>query len=189
MVPLIRRCVLPALAAAFAGAPCPAPARMLPSYTVEGALLRPAGTERWVLVGASLGLGYSDATGDGPGMFHRVYLEPGAYDHYLRTRRFPDGTMLALAIRQPTRRVPPSRAGWSEGALAALELAVKDPGRFPGGWAYFDFGRDAATARALPASRCQACHVEHAAGDNVFVQFYPTLRDLPSRGNGESGSP
>jgi len=121
-------------------------------------------------------------------MFHRVYLEPAAYDQYLRTRAFPEGTMLALSIREPARRVPPSRAGWTEGRFAALELAVKDSGRFPGGWAYFDFGTDAATARALPARRCQACHAKHAAVDNVFVQFYPTLRDLPQR-NGESGSP
>ncbi len=186
---MLRRLIFPALAVAFAAAPPAPPARALPRYTVEGALRRPAGVERWVLVGASLGLGYSDATEDGPGMFHRVYLEPGAYDHYIRTGRFAAGTMLALSIRQPDRRVPPSRAGWTEGALAALELAVKDPGRFPGGWAYFDFGREAAAARALPARRCQACHAEHAAEDNVFVQFYPTLREVPSRRNGEWPTP
>ena len=101
---MIRRLIFPALAAAVAGAPPPAPARTLPRYTVEGALLRPAEVERWILVGASLGLGYSDATDDGPGMFHRVYLEPTTYGHYLRTGRFRDATMLALSIRQPTRR-------------------------------------------------------------------------------------
>ncbi len=172
----MRRLVFPALAAAIAAAPPLPPARSLPRYTVEGALRRPVEVERWILVGTSLGLGYSDATDDGPGMFHRVYLEPGAYEHYLRTRRFRDGTMLALSIRQPTRRVPPSRAGWTEGELAALELAVKDPARFAGGWAYFDFGRQAATARALPPERCARCHAERAARDNVFVQFYPQLR-------------
>lgn len=170
------RLILPALAAAIVGTPAPAPAPAFPHYTVEGALLRPAEIERWILVGASLGLGYSDATDDGPGMFHRVYLEPTAYDHYLRTGGFRDGTMLALSIRRPTRRVPPSRAGWTEGELAALELAVKDPGRFRGGWAYFDFGRDLPTAVALPPERCARCHAQHAARDNVFVQFYPQLR-------------
>jgi hypothetical protein len=173
---MIRRLIFPALAAAIAAAPSGAPARTLPRYTTEGALRRPADVERWVLVGASLGLGYSDATDDGPGRFHRVYLEPGAYEHYLRTRRFRDGTMLALSIRDPSRRVPPSRAGWTEGELVALELAVKDPGRFPGGWAYFDFGRDAPTASALPRERCAHCHARHAARDNVFVQVYPELR-------------
>jgi hypothetical protein len=173
---MVRRLIFPALAAAIAAAPPPAPAEILPRYTAEGALRRPADVERWVLVGASLGLGYSDATDDGPGRFHRVYLEPGAYEHYLRTRRFRDGTMLALSIREATRRVPPSRAGWTEGELVALELAVKDPARFPGGWAYFDFGRDAPTASALPHERCAHCHARHAARDNVFVQFYPELR-------------
>ncbi len=76
---MIRRLLFPALAAAFAG-PRPPPGirapTAAPATPLDGALLRPAGVERWVLVGASLGLGYSDATEDGPGMFHRVYLEP-----------------------------------------------------------------------------------------------------------------
>jgi hypothetical protein len=109
-------------------------------------------------------------------MFHRVYLEPSAYDHFLKARRFPEGTMLALTIRLPERRVPPSRTGWTEGDLVAWELAVKDRSRFEGGWAYFDFGREADTAAALARERCAACHAEHAAIDNVFVQFYPQLR-------------
>ena len=140
---MIRRLIFPALAAAVAGAPPPAPARTLPRYTVEGALLRPAEVERWILVGASLGLGYSDATDDGPGMFHRVYLEPTAYEPLPPDRPLPrrhDARPLDPAAHAP---VPPSRAGWTEGELAALELAVKDPARFRGEWAYFDFGRDA----------------------------------------------
>jgi hypothetical protein len=84
--------------------------------------------------------------------------------------------MLALSIRHPERRVPPSRAGWTEGELAALELAVKDPSRFPGDWGYFDFGRDAATAGVFPPERCARCHAQHGARDDVFVQFYPQLR-------------
>ena len=147
-----------------------------PRYAADGRLHRPAGVERWVLVGASLGQGYTDATDDRPGMFHRVYLEPSAYEHFLRSGRFREGTMLALAIRRPERRVPPSRTGWTEGDLSALELAVKDGSRFSGGWAYFDFGRSAAVAAPLPPERCAACHARHAAVDHVFVQFYPQLR-------------
>ena len=186
---MIRRLFLPVLVTAFTGAapavsgpaasPHPAPGAAdpgMPRFTADGALLRPDGVERWVLVGASLGLGYSNATDRGVGMFHRVYLEPSAYEHFLRTGGFRSGTMLALSIRHPLRRVPPSRAGWSEGDLAALELAVKDPARFRGGWAYFDFGRDGRVARAEPGERCARCHAEHAARDNVFLQFYPQLR-------------
>ena len=85
--------------------------------------------------------------------------------------------MLALAIRRPERRVPPSRAGWTEGALAALELAVKERRDSP---AAGPTSTSAATHRprgALPPARCARCHAEHAARDNVFVQFYPQLRD------------
>ena len=186
---MVRRLLFSVLASALADVHAPTPAAMQPRYTVDKTLRRPPGIERWILVGVSLGLGYREDTNAGPGMFHRVYLEPAAYDHYLRTGRFGPGTMLALSLRQPSRRVPPSRAGWSEGRFVALQLAVKDPARFRGGWAYFDFGLEATTATALPAERCQACHSEHAAKDNVFVQFYPTLRDLPPRTARSSRAP
>jgi hypothetical protein len=52
---MVRRLIFPALTAAIAAAPPPAPAWTLPRYTVEGALRRPADFERWILVGASLG--------------------------------------------------------------------------------------------------------------------------------------
>ncbi len=178
---MLRRLLFPAVAAAVMGAsaalPAGGPGPLRPTYDGSGALRRPSGIERWIMVGASLGLGYSDVTEPGPGRFHRVYLETGAYDHYRRTGAFPDGTMLALSIRSPSRRVPPSRAGWTEGDLVALEMAVKDTARFEGGWAYFDFGTSGTTARALPPTRCARCHAEHAARDNVFLQFYPQLRE------------
>ena len=173
---MLRRLLLSAAAASLCASDVAAPPAGAPRYDREGRLLRPELVDRWVLVGASLGLGYTDGTEAGPGMFHRVYLEPSAYEHFVRTRRFREGTMLALAIRTPERRVPPGRAGWTEGELAALEMAVKDRSRFAGGWAYFDFGTDRRSAAALAPRRCAACHAQHAAYDNVFVQFYPQLR-------------
>ena len=173
---MVRRLLLPALAAVLCSSATVVESEPGPRYAADGRLLRPEGVDRWVLVGASLGQGYRDATEDGPGMFHRVYLEPSAYDHFLRTGGFREGTMLALAIRRPERRVPPSRTGWTEGELSALEVAVKDRSRYEGGWAYFDFGRSARPAEAFPPERCASCHARHAALDNVFVQFYPQLR-------------
>jgi hypothetical protein len=172
---MFRRLLLPALAAALCSSSTVV-SEPGPRYAADGRLVVPEGVDRWVLVGASLGQGYRDATEEGPGMFHRVYLEPSAYDHFLRTGGFREGSMLVLAIRRPERRVPPSRTGWTEGELAALEVAVKDRSRFDGGWAYFDFGRSTEPAEALPRERCASCHARHAALDNVFVQFYPQLR-------------
>jgi hypothetical protein len=171
-----RRLRFSALAAALCGCLTADAEVGRPRFAADGRLLRPEGVDRWVLVGASLGQGYTDATEVGPGMFHRVYLEPSAYRHFLGTGQFREGTMLALAIRLPERRVPPSRTGWTEGELVTLEMAVKDGSRFPGGWAYFDFGRDGDSAAAIPRERCASCHAQHAAIDNVFVQFYPQLR-------------
>jgi len=171
-----RRLLLSALAAALCACLTANAEEERPRFAADGRLLRPEGVNRWVLVGASLGQGYTDATEVGPGMFHRVYLEPSAYRHFLGTGHFREGTMLALAIRLPERRVPPSRTGWTEGELVTLEMAVKDESRFPGGWAYFDFGRDGDSAAAIPRERCASCHAQHAAIDNVFVQFYPQLR-------------
>jgi hypothetical protein len=159
------------------GATTQSPSAVGPRYTAEGALLRPDGIESWTLVGASLGLGYGTAAGTPPGVFHRVYLEPSAFARYRRTGRFPDGTMLALTGYLPSARVPPATQGWFEGESAGLEMAVKDLAR--GGWSYYGFDQDrpGATARAFPPERCRQCHAEHAARDNVFAQFYPTLRD------------
>jgi hypothetical protein len=53
---------------------------------------------------------------------------------------------------------------------------VKDRERFDTGWAYFDFGKDALRAVAFPRERCHDCHAAHGQADNVFVQFYPLLR-------------
>jgi hypothetical protein len=151
-----------------------------PVYDASGALLRPEGYRECVFVGASLGLSYAEgASDDGHGEIHNVYLRPEAYQHYRRTGRFPDRTVLVLELFEAASKVAPSKHGLFEGRRTALEAAVKDT-RLPDGWAYFSFGDGSeARSRAAPRRSCFACHVEHAAVDNVFVQFYPVLRDRP----------
>jgi len=57
-----------------------------------------------------------------------------------------------------------------------LEAHAKDQARFPSGWAFFNLGTSAQTAKPLAAnSACQTCHLKNGAVDNTFVQFYPTL--------------
>jgi cytochrome P460 len=149
-----------------------------PQYDGAGALLRPEGHREWVFVGASLGLSYREGAADsGPGEFHHVYIRPESYDAFLRTGQFPDRTMLVLELHEAAQKVAPGRHGLFEGKQVALEVAVKDA-RLPDGWGYFGFGDgSAARATAFPRTACFACHREHAAVDNVFVQFYPVLRD------------
>ena len=151
-----------------------------PRYDDEGHLLRPVGWQRWVLAGSSLGLGYTPRTrGESPGTFKHVYIHPTAFDHYVKTGEFPDKTMLVMGVYSSNDRAEPAENGWYPDVLRALEAAVKDEERFEGNWAYFDLPVDEKSVGtvAFPGARCAACHAEHAAVDNVFVQFYPVLRD------------
>ena len=62
--------------------------------------------------------------------------------------------------------------------VAAIEVHVKDAGRFKGGWAFFAFEKSD-TAKLIPTTaKCYSCHEEHGAVDSTFVQFYPTLIDV-----------
>ncbi len=59
-------------------------------------------------------------------------------------------------------------------------MALKDSDRFEDGWAYFNFSRRGELAKeapTFPKAACYNCHDSHAADDNVFVQFYPVLRE------------
>jgi hypothetical protein len=164
-----------------------APGDTTPRYTGDS-LIRPDGFERWVLAGASMGLGYAqpsgaDAAGATGGMFHNVYIEPTAYAHYVRTGRFREGTMMAMTLYEPGQKVHPSKQGFFEGKFLAVEFSLKDSRRYPGSWAYFNFGKGAKGSRAVanPRQGCQSCHAQNAADDNVFVQFYPTLRAVSTK--------
>lgn len=169
-----------------------ATAMPLPEYDSEGKLLRPAGYEKWVVVGTSIGLGYSDGDKkdpDNPGTFHNVYMQPDAFDHYVQTGEFPEQTVLVVTNlkSQPAKtKGPVSRIGFVAAPTSGLEVAIKDSKRFPDGWAYYLF-HDAPeqqqnpdhkqTATAFPKQECFDCHAAHGADDNVFTQFYSVLTD------------
>jgi hypothetical protein len=161
----------------------PLAAMTVPRYTETGELLRPNGVETWVFVGASIGLGYREEedgaqTESGPGLIHNVQMQPEAYAHYARTGEFPEKTMFALTLYRPKRNESIARQGFFSGDFVALEVALKDSERFNDGWAYFDLGKDRASAAAKPSESCHGCHAAHGGDDNVFVQFYPVLRGL-----------
>lgn len=153
-----------------------------PQYDSQGALLRPEHFETWVFVGSSTGLTYEPGIeGRGRGEFHDVYIRPESYREYLRTGKFPEKTVLVLALYPPEAKVSPATGGYFEGELEGMAAAVKDHQHSSDGWAYFNFGRVPdlqAKAMANPRQNCYACHSQHGADDNVFVQFYPILRPI-----------
>jgi hypothetical protein len=168
-----------------------------PQY--EGNLLRmPVGFETWVFVGSNLGMSYkrdlpattpSEASRADKPLFHNVYINPEAYASFIATGRFPEPTILVMEIFAAADKEPKGvlTQGVFNGERSGLEVAVKNSRRPDGSttpWAYYDLtdptdpSQVSASAPAFPDSRCESCHRQHASLDNVWVQFYPTLRKL-----------
>lgn len=157
-----------------------------PAYTAAGELVRPTDFREWSFVTAGLGMTYNQPTTTGaarPPSFTNVWVNPSSYRAFMKTGQWPDKTMLILEIRASSSEGSINKGGYFQSNLVVIEAAVKDEARFPGKWAYFDFGRDMKPqVQALPVTeRCYACHSENGAVDNTFVQFYPTLLEVAER--------
>ena len=170
-----------------------------PQYTPKGELQTPSGFETWVFVGSNLGLGYKDelklttareTAHAEKQMFHNIYIDPQAYAHFVATREFPDPTVLVMEVFTAADKEPKGivSKGVFDGDRVGLQIAVKDshsPARHARDWAYYipqDVNDPShpllASSPAFPDDKCESCHQAHASLDNVWVQFYPTLRKL-----------
>jgi hypothetical protein len=171
-----------------------------PRYMPDGKLEPPGDYRTWVFVGSDLSPRYRADLDDAtprerkrhdeprPGAFHNIYINREAYDGYIKTRKFPDPTILVMEVFRAAEKDAGGvlEGGQFEAERIGLEAAFLD-GKRPGGgkdWAYYDFDLGGGSRRARPAAarpddQCYTCHVKHASVDNVWVQFYPVLRDLP----------
>jgi len=151
----------------------------MPQYDEAGALRLPAGYRQWVFAGSSLGLSYNESQA-GMEMFHETLIEPTAYQHFVETGTFREGTMLALILHRIGENTLPARRGRFAADVRGVEMAVKDSSHRPEGWAYYNFGgMDGVrnSAQAMPKESCYNCHAQHAKRDNVFLQYYTMLAD------------
>ena len=87
---------------------------------------------------------------------------------------------MVLEVSEARDRASINQRGHFQGtAVMGLEVHVKDEARFPGKWAFFDFGAPGSNGKLFPQSAsCYSCHEAHAAVDTTFVQFYPTLMPI-----------
>lgn len=148
-----------------------------PSYTEDGQLKLPEHYREWVYLSSGFDMSYNPKVMQRSGhhMFDNVFVNPEAYQSFLRTGTWPDKTTLVLEIRSAEEKGSINQQGNYQSATIGLEVHVKDSARFPGKWAFFGFERGK-TARMIPASaECYSCHAAHGAVDTTFVQFYPTL--------------
>ena len=149
-----------------------------PTYTEDGRLLFPANYREWVYLTSGIDMSYSpNAMGMDHSMFDNVFVNPDAYKAFLQTGTWPDKTMLVLEVRVAGSNASINKSGhYQTSDTMGREVHVKDESRFPGKWAFFGFGEDAAAAKPIaPGARCYSCHAESGVVDTTFVQFYPTL--------------
>jgi hypothetical protein len=155
---------------------------VMPRYDENRNLVLPDDYRRWVLVGSSLGLSYSENGQNTHQMFNATLMEPSAYRYFVETGAFREGTMFALIGQGIGTNATPARQGQFATDVHLVEMAVKDSKRLPEGWAYYGFGGPMSggyrtTAAPQPKANCFACHTKHAAQDNVFTQFYGLLNE------------
>ena len=87
--------------------------------------------------------------------------------------------MFVLELRGSASEGSINKQGRFQQQLLGIEVEVKDSSRFPGKWAFYEFGRAASSAKPLATTAgCYSCHAQNGAVDNTFVQFYPTLTDI-----------
>ena len=202
------KCLLPVVVPLFAvacsqGAPSDAvtagaadsiPAGQLARFTADGRLVRPAGGVGWVLAGTSMGLTYTEPTstpapGEPPGIFLNVYVQPWAYERFMESGEFPEGTMFVLAMAEPVRKADPARGGFYMGEISMMEVHLKRAGVHESGWGFYGFGGEDASAKLIPSeANCYSCHRDEAAYDQAFVQFYPKIRERLGLGSAAGDS-
>lgn len=152
-----------------------------PKFSSDGKLVRPEGYREWMFVGSSLGMGYTEGQAPAKPTFHNIYIQREAFQEYKRSGKFPENTMLVMDVLNPGKDVSINKQGAFSDQFVGFEVALKSS-RVDGGWAYYNFisptpGKPLAESKAFEKDRCWNCHNKHGAFDNVFLQFYPALRE------------
>lgn len=158
-----------------------------PRYAGDGQLTLPADYREWTFLSSGLGMTYSMSMQMAPS-FTNVFVNPAAYRSFLTTGKWPDKTMLVLEVRASASKGSINKGGSFQSDLLGIEAEVKDSAKFPGnGWAFFGFGKSSTAKMLAPSEACYACHAEHGAVDNTFVQFYPVLLEIAKQKGTLSG--
>jgi hypothetical protein len=151
-------------------------------YTADNRLDFPSDYREWVFLSAGRGMTYGpSANPNGPPLFDNGFVNPAAYQEFVKSGRWPDKSMFVLEIRKAATEGSINRGGQFQKDLVAVEVEVKDTQKFADtdGWAYFGFGNTREPAGQVPKTQdCYSCHGKNTATEHTFVQFYPTLIDI-----------
>ncbi len=157
----------------------PAPAANAPAYTADGHMVFPARYREWVFLSSGIDMTYGPGGGMDHHMFDNVFVNPEAYQAFLKTGTWPDKTVFVLEVRGAESKGSINAAGhYQSTEVMGMEVHVKDESRFPGKWAFFGFQQPTTGGLFPPDAACYSCHRDHGAVDTTFVQFYPTLLEV-----------
>lgn len=146
-----------------------------PVYHSDGKLKFPERYREWIYLSSGIDMSYSASTNSSHSMFDNVFVNPSAYQSFLRTGTWPDKTMLVLELRGAESNTSINKRGHTQSVdVMGFEVHVKDKS-IPGNWGFYDF-EDKIKGTLFPRTAdCYSCHEQHGAVDTTFVQFYPTL--------------
>jgi Cu/Ag efflux protein CusF len=138
----------------------------------------PKDYRKWVFLSSGLGMTYDpNGVAAANPLFDNVFVNPEAYEWYVKNGTWPDKTVMVLELRASTSELSINKNGRVQTDVTGVETHVKDVAH--GGWAFYSFGRGAQQGTLLPKSAtCYSCHEQNAAVDTTFVQFYPTLIEI-----------
>lgn len=166
------------------------------AFTItDGELQRPTGYREWIYVGTPV---TPNDMNEGKAAFpehHNVYIDPESWNHWKKTGKFRDGTILMKELLSVGSKAAVSGIGYFQGEFIGLEATIKSKSNFPdvpGNWAYFSFSSKdhrslSDTAKAFPSESCNACHAASAGDDFVFTQYYPVLSAGKAAGEKATG--
>jgi hypothetical protein len=146
-----------------------------PAYTADGRLEFPETYRRWIYLSSGLDMSYVPGATPGTSAFDNVFVNPEAYDAFLKNGTWPDKTVLVLEVRRAEQNGSILQSGHFQSGITHTEVHVKDAVRFGGGWALFGFSDETPAVMIPQTATCYSCHQDHGAVDTTFVQFYPTL--------------
>jgi hypothetical protein len=164
-------------------------------------LVFPKDYRTWVYLSSGLDMTYKGEQGPPcqggpcPKMFENVFVRPEAYDTFVKTKTWPDGTVFVLERRCAVQKASIDTNGSTQGKLALIAASQKSN---LNGWNYYLFGAGSPLTcvgpdpvfdgqSAEPFSNnssdnmrkaCWNCHKQNGLKDNTFIQFYPTLKPL-----------
>jgi len=122
-----------------------------PRFAADNELARPENYREWIYLSSGIGMSYNAAANNAAGPanppFDNVFVTPSAYRSFLQTGTWPEQTMFVLELRGSASEGSINKQGRFQQQVLGIEVEVKDSSRFPGKWAFFEFGRAAATSR------------------------------------------